>query len=195
MKRKLVSLALVMVLCWAPWVWAYNKQYLLPDTTNAKTFADSAQSPTGGTFTLSALASGAGRISARYDKDAIKDSTSGAMPYLFELRCHVQLTGTNIVGAQVEFYIAESDGSNPDGEIGTSDAALTTDKRRNLKLAGILNVDQTTTNTTMSAAWKIEIRQRYYSVGIWNATTLPLRTDTSVHGCKVTPMTPQMQNT
>ena len=161
-----------------------SNQYVSPGT--AKVFGDSAQTPDV-TWTLSALASGAGRISARFDKG------SGAQPALWELKCRLQLTGTNVVGASVEFYISPSDGTNPDGEIGTADAALTTDKRRDLTLAGVLVVDQTTTNTTMTRSFQVYVPNRYFSLGVWNATTLPFKTDTAVHRCTATPMVPQMQ--
>src|SRR5262249_35170190 len=81
-------------------VWATATQYTLPGT--AVTFADSFQTPTA-QLTLSALASGAGRYSNRYDKGA------GAQPALWQIACHLQLTGTNIVGATVEIYIVHWD--------------------------------------------------------------------------------------
>jgi hypothetical protein len=132
-------------------------------------------------FTLSALAPNTGRVSARYDKGA------GAKPGWWEWRLHVQLTGTNLPGATVEVYCFTSDGLNPDGEIGTADAALPSDKRNNGKLLGTLVVDQATTNVTMSKSDTLLIPTRYFSMGIWNATTLPLKTDTAVHGLRMTP--------
>lgn len=144
-------------------------------------FADSAQAEDA-TLTLSALASLAGRVSARYDRG------SGSHAALYEWRLHCSLTGTNVVGATIEIYAFPSDGTNPDGEIGTSDAALATDKRNNGKFCGLLIVDQTTTNVIMTASGLIYVPQRYISMGIWNATTLPLTTSTSAHGLTLTPV-------
>jgi hypothetical protein len=150
------------------------------------TFADSAQTPSA-VLTLSALASGAGRISARYDRG------TGSIATLYRWRATFQLTGTNVVGAAIELYVSSSDGTRPDGEIGTADAALTTDKRKNLIYAGTLIVDQTTTNTNMTASGVVWVPNRYFSVGVWNATTLPLTTSTSVHSVKFTPVPDESQ--
>lgn len=162
-----------------------NKLYVVLESP-VILFADAAQTPDA-TLTLSALASGAGRVSARYDRGA----TAHAAWYEWRLRC--QLTGTNIVGAAVEVYAFTSDGTNPDGEVGTADAAFATDKRNNAKPCGALFVDQVTTNVTMTASGLIWIPQRYISIGIWDATTLPFRTDTSVHRLVLTPLALEIQ--
>lgn len=185
---RFLSFSLFGLLIWTSVVTAATSlQYTLPGTP--VTFADAGQSPTY-TFTLSALANGAGQYSARADKGA------GAQPSLFQISCHLQLTGTNVVGSTVEVYVVRWDaaGSNSDGNLGTTTASLASDKRRNLQLVGVLVVDQTTTNTTMSANWtNVTILGRYYSLALWNASGLPLKTDTAVHGCQTVPMPPQMQ--
>ena len=144
-------------------------------------FADAAQNEQA-TLTLSALAAGVGRVSARYDRGA------SAKAALYEWRFHCSLTGTNVVGATIELYAFTSDGSNPDGEIGTADAALATNKRQNGKPLGLLVVDQTTTNTIMTASGLVLLAQRYVSIGVWNNTALPFTTSTSAHGCVLTPL-------
>lgn len=161
-----------------------NKIYVNPET--AITFADSAQSPSA-IITFSALASGAGRISAQYDRGA----SARAAWYKWRFTC--QLTGTNVVGAVIDLFLATSDGTNIDGEVGTSDAALTTDKRRNLLPIGSLTVDQTTSNTTMTASGLLYVPDRYLSLGVWNGTTLAFKTDTAVHKFSLTPMPPEIQ--
>lgn len=171
--------------------WAAQTEWLAPGTPLL--FADSAQSEDV-TITLSALAAGAGRYSARYDKNAlglsvtVNGASVTAMPSHWRWSCHVQLTGTNVVGAPIEVYIIRSDGTDVDGNLGTSDAALASDKRRNLLFAGILTVDQTSSNTTMTGSGIVEIPTRYFSLGLWNGTTLPFKTDTAVHGCYLTPL-------
>jgi hypothetical protein len=160
-------------------------QYVLPGSPI--TFADSAQTPTRA-WTLTALAAGAGRLSAQYDRGA------GAGPAIWELRCKLSLTGTNTVGQTVEFYLSTSDGTDADGALGTADAALASDKRRNLLFVGVLVVDQTTTNVTMTVSFRnIYVPQRYFSLGIWNNTALPLETSTAKHRCQMTPVPIQMQ--
>lgn len=187
-QRPSLLLFLLVLLLWTSVGWAATSlQYVLPGTP--VTFADSAQTPTR-TFTLSAMANGAGQYSDRHDKGA------GAQPAWWQIACHLQLTGTNLPGATVELYVVHWDaaGANSDGNLGTTTASLATDKRRNLKLIGVLVVDQATTNVTMSVnITNVYIPGRYFSLAMWNGTTLPLKTDTAVHGCAAIPMSPQMQ--
>ena len=180
-----LSLVLTVLLLWTSAAWGASLQYTLPGSPI--TFADSAQTPTA-TWTLSALASGAGRLSARYDRGA------GAGPSVWEMRCKVSLTGTVTVGQTLELYLATSDGTDADGALGTADASLASDKRRNLLFVGVLVTDQTTTNVTMTASFRnIYLPQRYFSLAIWNNTSLPIETSTSKHRCQMTPVPIQMQ--
>jgi hypothetical protein len=156
-----------------------SKQYVIPET--AITLGDSAQTPSA-VITLTALAAGAGRLSAQVDRGA------GAHAGVYKWRCTVSLNGTNVVGDTVELYLATSDGTNVDGEVGTADAALATAKRNNLLLMGLLIVDQVTTNTVMTASGSVFVPDRYFSLGLWNATSLPFQTSTSAHKCSLTPM-------
>ena len=167
-------------------VWAVSPQYVNPGTTPI-IFADGAQAPNGGTWTLSNRNPGTGEVGARYDKG------TGAKPAWWEYRCRFALTGTNVPGEKIELYISTSDGTNPDGEIGTGDGAISADKRRNLKRIGTLVVDQTTTNTIMTASGLVYIPQRYFSPAMWNATSLPTQSSTSAMRCAFTPMTIEMQ--
>ena len=145
-------------------------------------FADAAQTEDV-QLTLTGLVTNTGRVSARYDRGA------GFTVGLYSVQLHCSLTGTNIVGAAIELYAFCSDGTNVGGEIGTADAALATDKRNNCKLIGQLVVDQTTTNIVMTSdSYVVLIPTRYFSIGVWNATTLPLTTSTSAHGVVVTPL-------
>ena len=165
--------------------WALNKILVAKGTPLL--FADSAQTEDV-TMTLSALASGAGRCSARYQKTG-----GNVKSNRWEMRPHIQLTGTNVVGETVEFYVATSDGTSAQGTVATTDAALATDKRKNLTFAGVLVVDQTTTNTTMITSFPVVIEEAYFSVCVWNGSTLPLKTDTAIHGIVMTPMDVEVQ--
>jgi hypothetical protein len=159
-----------------------SKQYVNRET-------DLVLRDTGGThvFTLSALAANAGQYSARIDRG----SASHAGNYVW--RCTVQLTGANIPGAPVEVYLATSDGTNTDGQLGTTSAALPTDKRNNLTQLGTLSVDQGTSNTNMTASGVFASPARYLWLALWNGTTLPLKTDTAVHSCVLTPWSIESQ--
>lgn len=116
------------------------------------------------TFTLQNLAFGAGRVSARYDRGA------GSLSRFYMWRAVVQFETAPALGEVVEIYTFESDGTYADGSIGTSDAALTSDKRRNGKLIGVINVDTTSVSTDIVASGMCLINERYFSVGVWNAS-------------------------
>jgi hypothetical protein len=161
-----------------------NKVYLAPESVI--TFADSAQTPTV-TITLANLGPGTGRVSAQYDRGI------GAKPFLYKWRFSCQLTGTNVVGAVIDLFFATGDGANIDGEVGTIDAALPTDKRRNLQPLGSLTVDQVVTNTTMSSSGLIMLADRYISLGVWNGTGLTFNNSTSVHKLSLIPVPPEIQ--
>lgn len=148
-------------------------------------FADTAQAENVA-LTLSALATNTGRVSARYDQG------TGATPALWEWRLHWQLA-TNVVGETVEVYCFPSDGTNPDAEVGTADAALAANTRATTPPVGLAVVYQVTTNITMTRSGVILIPQRYFSMGIWNATASAFRTDTGVHGLVMTPLYWQAQ--
>jgi hypothetical protein len=188
MRRWVYGFLLLALLSPAPG-WAVQQQYVKPGT--GILFAD-----TGGTvtWTLSNRTNGVGRISARYDKNALA-SASGAMPALWDIRCWISLTGTNVIGTNVEYYLATSNGTRVDGEVGTADAALGSDQRRALTFLGLLPVYQTTSNITMTVSFhSVWIPTRYFSLGMWNATGIPTETSTTKHGCEATPMTPEIQN-
>lgn len=166
---------------------AYAANKILVTKGTPLLFADAAQTEDV-TLTLSALAADAGRCSARYQKTG-----GNVKSQRWEMRPHIQLTGTNVVGEVIEFYVSTSDGTSAQGGIATTDAALTTDQRKNLTFVGMLIVDQTTTNTTMIAAFPVVIEEAYFSVCVWDASSLPLKTDTAVHGIVMTPMDLEVQ--
>lgn len=166
---------------------AYAANKILVSKGTPLLFADSAQTEDV-TMTLSNRTAGSGQCSARYTKTG-----ANVKSQKWEMRPHIQLTGTNVVGEVLEFYVSTSDLTNAQGNIATTDAALATDKRKNLTFAGILVVDQTTTNTTMVAAFPVVIEEAAFSVCMWNATSLPTKTDTAIHGIVMTPMDIEVQ--
>ena len=162
-----------------------NKVYKAIET--AVVFADSAQTPNE-TLTLSALAAGAGRISARHDFGTSSNSR------LFEWRATFQMATAGVVGEEIEVWLATSDGTNGDGEEGASDAALSsTNKLKNMHYLGSVVVDTTSTNTDITASGIISVNARYASVVVYNNTADALRTDTSVHSVKLTPVPDEIQ--
>jgi hypothetical protein len=185
-----VRLLLVSILLSPYCVDAANKILVAPGSP--VTFGDAAQTPTGGTLTLTGLATGTGQYSTRYDKGA------GSKSWWWGWRCHAQLNGTNVPGDIIEWYVSTSDNASTanytDGQLlATPSASLSSNQRKNLKLMGLLIVDQTTTNTTMTASGYVEIKDRYFQVAVWNSASLNFTGSTSVHGCSMTPLDFEVQ--
>lgn len=113
-------------------------------------------------ITLQNLAYAAGRLSARYDRGA------GSKPRLYKWRAVMQWETAPIVGEYAEIYIAESDGTTADANVGTADAALTAGQVSNLSAIGIVKAQTTDTATSFVRSGYCLISERYFSVGVWN---------------------------
>jgi len=140
-------------------------------------------------ITLNNLGFGAGRVSARYDRGA------GSLSESHEVTGVFQFETAPALGEAVELYLFQSDGTYMDGTLGTSDAALTADKRRNGILIGAVIVDTTSTATDIIARFQnVPITSRYYSIGVWNASAGDnLENTANASRVIVTPMPPEVQ--
>ena len=163
---------------------ATSKQYVVLEPPIL--FADLAQAEDA-TWTLAALPNNQGRISNRFDRGTTAHAA------LYKWRCTFQATAAVAVGTTVEIYASTSDGTDPDGQVGTADAALATDKRQNLLLLGVLIADQTAANIDMTTSGIVFIPDRFISLGVWNALGVAFRNDTLVHGCTLTPIPLEQQ--
>ena len=160
-----------------------NKVYRAVET--AITFRDSAGDVV---LTLNNLATVAGRVSARYDRGA------GSLAQLHEITGVFQMETAGVIGEAIEIYLFESDGTYMDGTLGTADAALLADKRKNGMLVGAVIVDTVSTATDIIARFKdVPITSRYYSVGVYNATADNLKATANTSRVIVTPMPPELQ--
>ena len=159
-----------------------NKIYAVAETPVS--FRDS-----GGTvaITLQNLGAGAGRISAQWDRGA------GAQPMRYRARITCSWAATVTVGQAIELYLATSNGTDVDGTVGVVNAALTTEKRRNLQPVGFLIVDQTSANVPTTAAFTVDIYERYVSLGVWNATTVALQNTANTSYIVLTPYPDDIQ--
>jgi hypothetical protein len=166
-------------------LYAANKIYVAPEAVLV--FGDAGQVGLSAQLTLTNLLAGTGRMSTLLDRGATAHSA------WYKWRCRASLTGTNSVGQSLEIYLGTSDGTNPDGQLSTTDGALTTEKRRNLLLLGVLVVDQTTTDTIMAASGLVYVVDRFLAVGVWNGTSLPLTTSPTAHRCTLTPWPQEVQ--
>lgn len=140
-------------------------------------------------ITLINLAFGAGRVSARYDRGA------GSKARTHEVRAVIQFETAPAIGESVDIYLFQSDGTYADGTIGTVDAALTTDKRRNGMLIGSVIADTTSAATDIVATFQnVPISSRYYSIGVWNGSAADNLENTS-NACRiiVTPNPDELQ--
>jgi hypothetical protein len=140
-------------------------------------------------LTLQNLGFGAGRVSAQYDRG------SGSLAEPHEVIGVFQFETAPALGEAVELYLFQSDGTYMDGTLGTSDAALTADKRRNGILIGAVIVDTTSTATDIIARFQnVPITSRYYSIGVWNASAGDnLENTANASRVIVTPMPPEAQ--
>lgn len=191
MKRLLVWLLILHLLSAGP-LWAATATQLEVLGTPV-VFTDS-----GGDVVLAfgTTASGAGQCSARYDTNTHPTyvSATGARAVKWIWRLTTTLNGTpSAAGATVEVYIAFSDGTHADGELATTNGALTTDKRRNLKLVGLAVVDATSASPVLTASGITFINTRYYQVCYWNATGLAFTAAGANLRLTMTPSSPQMQ--
>ncbi len=117
-------------------------------------------------LTLNNLAAGAGRVGARHDYGT--GSTAGD----FSWRFTCQFDTTPVVGETVDIYLATSDGTEEDGQVGTADAALSAeDKLKNLHYLGSLIVDVATVDIDFTVSGITFIPTRYVSPVIFNNTT------------------------
>jgi hypothetical protein len=135
------------------------------------------------------LAFGAGRVSAQKDRGA------GSVAQLHEVIGVFQFETAPAVGEAVEIYLFQSDGTYVDGTLGTADAALTSDKRRNGMLIGSVIVDTTSTATDIVGRFQnVPISSRYYSIGVWNASAGD-NLENTANACRVivTPMPDEIQ--
>jgi len=160
-----------------------NKIYRAVET--ALTFKESGGDAV---ITLLNLAFGVGRISAQYDRGA------GSKPALYKWKGVFQFETAPIVGERVEIYIAESDGTYIDGNVGAADAALVAAAKPNLKLIGIVTVQTTDVATNFIASGLCTIYERYFSVGVWNASAGDnLENTANVNLVTLTPMPDEVQ--
>ena len=133
-------------------------------------------------LTLNGLATQSGRIGAQLDLG----SASRAYHYSWRFTCQFD-TAPNITGS-VEIYLAWSDGTRPDGEVGASDAALSPiTKRSNLKLIGILVPHVSTADIDFTCSGICQIPTRYVSPVIFNNTDDSLQATNNTGEFTLTP--------
>ena len=160
-----------------------NKIYIAEEV--AKTWTD-----TGGDYTidLGGLAADAVRVGGQGDL--------GATPRADQYSWKLVIDGFDtapVVGETVHLYLAFSDGTNVDADVGTSDAAGSTDDLPNLLFLGAASVQTTTVSDKLIISGVCQITQRYVSPVIHNNTADALLGTADSHKFILTPVPPEVQ--
>lgn len=160
-----------------------NKVYIAEET--AKTWTD-----TGGDYTLDlgSLAADAVRVGAQGDL--------GAAPRADQYQFKLVIDGFDtapVVGETVDLYLAFSDGTYVDGDVGTADAAGFTSDLPNLMYAGSASVQTITAGDNLIISGLVQITQRYVSPVIHNNTANALLGTADAHKFILTPVPPEVQ--
>lgn len=139
-------------------------------------------------ITLTSLAAGAGR------QGALDDFGAAARPRRFVWRAWVLFATTPVPGERIDIYIKTSDGSHPDNDDGTGDAAVSAeDKLRNLTHIGSIIVDEASTTPEFVASGDIQISSQWAAPVFWNATADALSSTALDHGFQLTPVPDEIQ--
>lgn len=166
-----------------------NKVYVNPET--AVTFGSEAGDDTD--WSTENISDGAGRQSAVHDLGA----APRADRYLLEFWTQLQATPT--VGNTVAVYIKEFGSESgtedhPTNDDGTSDAAVSAeDKLRNLKLAGVVTVDEAAANVEMGFKAVVEISVREFQLVLWNDSGASITNDAAETKARLTPIPYEIQ--
>lgn len=140
------------------------------------------------TLTLNNLAATTGgRISDRADRGA------GSLPRRYRWKACMQFETAPVVGETVEIWMSQSDGTNEDGNVGTTDAALTAAVAANLDLIGIVTVQTTDAAVDNIASGVCYIDERYFSAGVLNKAADNLKATNDVSWVEFTPIPDELQ--
>jgi len=118
-------------------------------------------------WTMHGLANAAGRVSTQIDWGALPRAAR------YEWSCEVQWQATPTQGAVLELYIAtapDSDSTQIDGDVGSTDAALgDADMRRNLRAIGAVVSENAAASEVCVASGEFTSTARYMSIVGYNA--------------------------
>ncbi len=162
-----------------------NKVYIQEET--AKTWSDAT---TGGDYVmdLGSLAPDNVKVGAQGDL--------GAAPRADQYQWKLVIDGFDtapVVGETVDLYLAFSDGTYVDGDVGTSDAAGFTSDLPNLLFLGAASVQTTTAGDNLIISGVCQITQRYVSPVVHNNTADALLGTADSHKFILTPVPPEVQ--
>jgi len=148
------------------------------------TFKDSGGSAV---ITLQNLGTGIARVSARYDRGA------GDLPRRYQWRAVFQWTTTPTVNQYADIYLAESDGTYADGTVGTADANIAVGQLYNLFKLGYNRVATSSAATNMIVSGNCRINDRYFSVIVYNLSSVNFQNTANVSWVSFTPVPDELQ--
>lgn len=141
-------------------------------------------------MTLNNLAAGAGRQGAQKDLGA----GTTARAFWYHWRCIVQQDTAGVVGEQIRVYLKTGNGTYYDNDDGTGDIAVSAeDKLRNLRLIGVLTVDEAAADVNISRNDLLYLPERYVMPVIWNASADNLQATNNINQFILTPMPFEIQ--
>lgn len=138
-------------------------------------------------MTLNNLAASAGRVGAQ------KDFGTGSTAGWYNWRLTVQFETAPEVGETIEIYLSTSDGSEEDGQVGTTDDSVAEDELKNLQLIGLLVVTSNDADHDMTASGRCFIPTRYVSPVIFNQTVDNLQATNDTGEFTLTPAPDELQ--
>jgi len=134
------------------------------------------------------LAAGAGR------QGAVHDFGVGARSPRFAWRWGQEFETPPVVDEFLRIYAKTSDGTDPDNDDGTGDAAVSAEnKLKNLTQIGKLIVDEAAADVQMAASGFILLPHRYFQPVIWNATADNLQNTANINVFSLTPVPFEIQ--
>ena len=140
------------------------------------------------TWELDAITNGAGRQAALYDFG------TASVARRLSFRFYTQCQATPTLGNLIRLYWKSSEGSHPDNDDGTGDAAVSSeDKLRNLMYIGSAIVDEGAANIEFVRSGYFFLPHRYGAPVVWNASGATLTTDETEHGMTLTPVPDEIQ--
>lgn len=144
----------------------------------------------GGTLVITSqnLAAGAGRQGAQHDF-----GTAARSPR-FAWRLGVEFETQPVVDEAIRIYAKTSDGTDPDNDDGTGDAAVSAEnKLTNLTQIGSLIVDEAVVDIQMAASGLVILPHRYFQPVIWNATADNLQDTANINVFTLAPVPFEVQ--
>ena len=136
-------------------------------------------------FSMEGITNSNGRVSAQIDLGA------APRPSIYSWSAEAQMQATPTQGGTIDFYIAkapDSDSTQIDGDVGTTDAALAdVDMRRNLQYIGSIVSENAAASEKMVGSGVFAVYDRYITIVGYNGAGATTNATDSNFQFKLTP--------